>query len=112
MKLSYFSVTNYRSITVAHKIEVSGTTVLIGKNNEGKSNILRSLQVAMLILQRHAKFSGLKRSLRSSYEEKLYDWSRDFPVQLQSRKSGTQTVFKLDFSLDDNDIQEFKGEIG
>jgi putative ATP-dependent endonuclease of OLD family len=112
LKLSYFSVTNYRSITAAHKIKVSDATVLIGKNNEGKSNLLRSLEVAMTILQRHAKYSGLRRALRTSYDEGPYDWNRDFPVQLQNRKSGTQTVFKLNFSLDGNDVNEFKSEIG
>ena len=39
MKLVSFSVTNYRSITKAHKISLGQYTVLLGKNNEGKSNI-------------------------------------------------------------------------
>jgi len=42
MRLIRFSVLNYRSITTAHKIEMSNLTVLVGKNNEGKSNILRA----------------------------------------------------------------------
>lgn len=37
MRLIRFSVTNYRSITTAHKIQMSNMTVLVGKNNEGKS---------------------------------------------------------------------------
>ena len=51
MELVNFSVTNFRSITTAHKITISGTTILIGKNNEGKSNILKGLDIAMTILQ-------------------------------------------------------------
>lgn len=47
MELVNFSVTNFRSITKAHKVSVSDTTVLIGRNNEGKSNLLRALDVAM-----------------------------------------------------------------
>ena len=43
MKLSDFSVVNYRSITTARKIKTNNMTVLVGKNNEGKSNILRAL---------------------------------------------------------------------
>jgi putative ATP-dependent endonuclease of OLD family len=54
VRLVNFSVTNYRSITVAHKIGISDVTVLIGKNNEGKSNLLRALDVAMHLLQLHA----------------------------------------------------------
>lgn len=40
MKLASFSVSNFRSITTAHKIQTHNITVLVGKNNEGKSNIL------------------------------------------------------------------------
>ena len=51
MKLINFSITNFRSITKAHKINVGSTTILLGKNNEGKSNILKGLQIAMDILR-------------------------------------------------------------
>jgi len=45
MQLVNFSVTNYRSITKAHKINLQNITVLVGRNNEGKSNILMALNV-------------------------------------------------------------------
>lgn len=112
MKLFSFSVTNYRSITAAHKIVLSDTTVLIGKNNEGKSNILRSLQVAMLIFQQHAINSKLRRPSRMQLDDQPYDWKRDFPVQLQARKASNQTIFKLEFQLDEHEIAEFKTETG
>ena len=35
MKLSSFSVNNYRSITTAREIQTHNMTVLVGKNNEG-----------------------------------------------------------------------------
>ncbi len=47
MKLVEFSVTNFRSITKAHKINLQDMTVLVGKNNEGKSNLLTALNIAM-----------------------------------------------------------------
>ena len=34
MQLVNFSVTNYRSITKAHKINLQNITVLVGRNNE------------------------------------------------------------------------------
>jgi len=101
-----FSVSNFRSITSAHKINISKhTTVLIGKNNEGKSNLLKALQVAMELLQSF----GIRRFL---YHNRLYVWERDFPIQLQKRKGPTQTIFKIDFSLDSKEIEEFKKRIG
>ncbi len=51
MKLVEFSVTNYRSITVANKIKLHDCTVLVGKNNEGKSNLLNALNVAMMAVR-------------------------------------------------------------
>ncbi|APZ41884.1 ATP-dependent nuclease [Acidihalobacter ferrooxydans] len=112
MRLTNFSVTNFRSITSAHKVVVSDITVLIGKNNEGKSNLLKALQVAMDLLQMHARDerSVVRRPYRSSQE--TYFWSRDFPIQFQNRRSSTQTVFKMEFMLDQPEIEEFKKEIG
>lgn len=106
MKITAFSVSNFRSITSAHKINISEhSTVLIGKNNEGKSNLLKALQVAMELLQSF----GIRRSI---YHNRLYVWERDFPIQLQTRKRPTQTIFRIDFSLDSNEIEEFKKRIG
>lgn len=112
MQLTNFSVTNFRSITSAHKVMVSDTTVLIGKNNEGKSNLLRALQVAMELLQSHAlsERSSMRRPYRGAHES--YFWSRDFPIQFQNRRSSTQTIFKMEFFLDQAEIEEFKQEIG
>lgn len=112
MLLKQFSVTNYRSITSAHKIPIDETTVLIGKNNEGKSNILKSLQVAMSLLQEHANTNGKRTPRTLLSESKGYEWKRDFPIQFQDRKQNTQTIFKLEFSLDDNEVLEFRNEIG
>ncbi len=112
MKLVNFSATNYRSITTAHRIEFSNVTVLIGKNNEGKSNLLRALEAAMLLLRHHAaaEVGAIRRKYVSNTDE--YVWKRDFPVQLQSRKSVAQTIFKLEFMLDDAECAEFRQEIG
>lgn len=106
MRLLTFSVTNYRSITTAHKINIGDFTVLVGKNNEGKSNLLTALNVAMDILIRHAQIENKKISY--SRLSKIYDWERDFPIQLQHRKKGLESIFKLEFKLDDDELKEFQ----
>lgn len=112
MRLVTFSATNYRSITSAHRISFLDVTVLIGRNNEGKSNLLRALEAAMLLLQQHAQ-SALGRNRRTYLgESSPYLWARDFPVQLQERRSANQTILKLEFFLDDDECAEFKQEIG
>lgn len=115
MKLVDFSVTNFRSITKAHKVSLSATTVLIGKNNEGKSNLLKALDIAMSTLQQHAGsrrrrgfYLGLRRLRR---DETRFVWERDFPISLQERRSKTQTVFRLEFSLDEEEVELFKQEV-
>jgi predicted ATPase len=111
VQLVNFSATNYRSITAAHRIAFSNVTVLIGKNNEGKSNLLRALEAAMLLLQRHA-LSETTKFRRSLSSEELYVWKRDFPIQLQGRRGVNQTILKLEFLLNDAECLEFKQAIG
>ena len=99
MQLVNFSVTNYRSITKAHKINLQNITVLVGRNNEGKSNILMALNVAMETMMQHANHANV--------HERLYDWQRDFPVQLQQRKNNLDSVFRLNFRLNHDENTDF-----
>lgn len=113
MKLTKFSATNYRSITSAHRISFSNVTVLIGRNNEGKSNLLRALEVAMTILKQHS-LPAQSRTRRIYTADSAYLWQRDFPVQLQQRRPGpgTQTILRPEFLLDEEECLQFKEEIG
>jgi predicted ATP-dependent endonuclease of OLD family len=113
MNLVSFSVTNFRSITKAHKIPIQQMAVLIGKNNEGKSNLLKALNIAMTHLERFgentAKSLRLFNSSIDGYDR--YIWERDFPISLQSRTKNTESIFRLEFELNEAEIEEFKKEI-
>ena len=102
MKLIEFSVTNFRSITKAHKIELKDMTVLVGKNNEGKSNLLTALNVAMEAIIQHSDdaYHYDRRGLN-------FLWDRDFPISLQKRKNGLESIFSLHFRLEREEITEF-----
>lgn len=104
MKLVDFSVTNYRSITKAHKITLQDLTVLVGRNNEGKSNLLRALNVAMRAMIQHA-------NNQRDYE-RLYMWRIDFPIQYQGRKNNLESIFRLNFRLEGEENTEFIRETG
>jgi len=106
MKLVSFSVTNYRSIVAAHKLPISDTTILIGPNNEGKSNILNALTTAIGLIRVH------EGGLRGMYNRKLYDWGRDFPISLQESKPNGETIFRVNFLLDTTEITSFRTEVG
>ncbi len=117
MKLVSFSVENYRSITKARKIGVSDYTLLIGPNNEGKSNILRALALAMETLAgwtpRRVKgkdgivrLLGPPRTLLAGRE--AYNWDRDFPIPLQEKKPTGSSNITLEFELTQKEIDDFK----
>lgn len=107
MKLSSFSVINYRSITTARKIQTKNMTVLVGKNNEGKSNILRALTLAMDIMKMYASDP---RALRFSPRQlrNRYDWKRDYPLALQERNQNGCSSIDLDFELTSDEISDIR----
>lgn len=107
MKLIEFSVTNYRSITVAHKIKLHDFTVLVGMNNQGKSNLLNALNVAMTAMMAYGK-----KILGISKRSQVYEWERDFPIQYQERKKGLESIFKLIFKLNSEELEEFHSITG
>lgn len=111
MRLSSFSVVNYRSITTARKIQTNNMTVLVGKNNEGKSNILRALTLAMDVMKIYATDP---RSLRfsSRYLRGRYDWDRDYPLSLQARNPNGVSSIDLNFELTSNEIASIRNLTG
>lgn len=111
MKIVEFSVTNYRSITKAHKIKLDNLTVLVGKNNEGKSNILRALNVAMRAIIKYSDDEKEDNIFNNRYRREVYyDWERDFPIQFQRRKNHLESIFRLNFRLESNELEEFRNE--
>jgi putative ATP-dependent endonuclease of OLD family len=107
MQLAVFSVTNYRSISGTNNVPLGDFAVLIGKNNEGKSNILRALAISMKILTAHGTPA---RGIRARDTDQ-FSWKRDFPIALQDRKRNFESKFRLEFSLDTSEVEEFKETI-
>lgn len=121
MKLVSFSVENFRSITTARKIPLSSYSLLVGANNEGKSNILHALAIGMDALitwnyyrrtsdGRHVRL-GVPLSLLSRAQIE-YNWNTDFPISKQAKANeNSKTNITLEFSLDTEEINAFKEEI-
>lgn len=124
MQLESFSVSKFRSITASTKISLTNKTTIIGKNNEGKSNLIKALNVAMSILQdiriykRRASLRRrplprpINRRRRYNRYEDFYRWDRDFPVQFQSRTNYLDSIFTLEFKLTTEELIDFKRETG
>jgi putative ATP-dependent endonuclease of OLD family len=111
MKLLSFSAQNYRSITKA-SLTLQDMTILIGPNNEGKSNILRALVLALAILSARRPQVIRGRLLLPSSVARDYVWERDYPVNLQEAKPYGESVFQLEFELTAKDIRDFKKSVG
>lgn len=105
MQLTYISIQYYRSITDAYKLDLSDLTVLLGKNNMGKTNIIRAINLGMEILK---NMSVLHR--RKKVTKQLYDWHEDFPISLQNIKRirNKNTSIRMDFTLTDSETIEFQ----
>ena len=112
MKLSDFSVVNYRSITTARKIKTNNMTVLVGKNNEGKSNILRALTLAMGIMKIYSKDPRSLQIAVRPYLKNHYSWEKDYPISLQEKNPNGWSSIDLNFELDEQDILAIRSMTG
>jgi len=111
MKLTYFSIYDYRSISKAELRNLQTATVLIGPNNEGKSNVLQGLN-ACLSLLRSARLVITREKLQLRYEREIFDWSVDYPVPKQPNNKTGESVFELRFQLSEAEKGAFQGAIG
>ena len=111
MKLASFSVNNYRSITKAHKIQMHDLTVLVGKNNEGKSNILRALALAMDAMRIYIEYPRAL-NINTRYPRINYSWEMDYPISLQERNPNGYSSVDLLFDLSDQEISEIRSITG
>ena len=92
MKINSISIANYRSITTVKELPLSDYSVILGKNNEGKTNILSAIKLAIVslkikaamlddtMLRKTAFFSEWRRE-----KDSLYQYERDYPMSLQAR---------------------------
>ena len=117
MQLVAFSARHYRSIVDAYKLPVGNYTVLVGPNNEGKSNIVKAIALSLTFLTK-GRLNRISRSIRArhlmpgSEFDFDYDWVRDFPVTLQQRYPTGRSEFTLEFELTEQDFQEFAKQVG
>ena len=112
MKLVGFSAKNYRSISTAYKLPLTDYTVIVGPNNEGKSNILKALGLALTLLT-SGKYTRFRRTISTSHSNRAierfdYEWERDFPINLQSIDLIGRSEFTCEFQLTENEFEEFK----
>lgn len=95
-------------------------SVMIGANNEGKTNILHALKLGMNVIESFKDVVVKDRlgRIRSTNEGLLrksnnYDWYRDFPVSKQNIKNKElETEITFEFLLNKEEIENFYKETG
>ncbi|AMT70087.1 ATP-dependent nuclease [Mycobacteroides immunogenum] len=115
MKISGIAIQKYRSIKRSPRLDLGDLTVLIGPNNEGKSNVLRALAVSMRIIRTYGFPSGNARAARAATRplpRSLYDWSDDFPKDLQEKTPDGNSIIDLWFDLDPEEQTQFYARVG
>jgi putative ATP-dependent endonuclease of OLD family len=109
MKLKEFEIDSYRSIKHA-KLEVQGSSaVLIGPNNEGKSNVLHALNACLTALSSaEARRVTASESIRLRIPRGVYDWAVDFPIKRQASSQKGISKFRLSFQLSEKERADFE----
>jgi len=112
LKLTGISIQKYRSIKRTPRLNLGNLTVLVGPNNEGKSNVLRALAVSMGLLRRYGYQGTGRATTKLRLYPQEYDWVEDFPKDLQSKTPDGNTIVDLWFELDDAEQADFQRLIG
>ncbi len=115
MQIVEFSLQRYRSIDRTERLRLGDLTILIGPNNEGKSNILQGLVTGMrLLASTHDRpIPGRRPPTLTRYRvpRSDYEWERDFPIRLQATKPQGTTIFDFVFKLSPEEVIAFKSEV-
>ncbi|MBQ7250449.1 MAG: AAA family ATPase [Bacilli bacterium] len=109
MKLVEFSITNYRSISGKVTLKLSDYTVLIGKNNQGKTNILKAIHLYFSLLRSRTyliPFGHLAESMFSCG----FSFERDYPRAATHKDK--QVTLCASFSFNEDDIRAIKTKTG
>ncbi|MBX3004593.1 MAG: AAA family ATPase [Anaerolineales bacterium] len=95
MKLAKAHITNFRSIVDSDPIEVEDrVTVLIGKNEQGKTTFLKALE-----------------SFNTAYSYKASDLPNHLRPQLANQDAKSIPIIVLTFGLDQDDLKSIEGDL-
>lgn len=95
MRLTEIRVRNYRTVGGEQTLRIPSGTTLVGPNNSGKTNLLRSIQLF---------FTGYDNTL-------AYDRATDLTFGAGSQKTSLVATFEFDGHERDHDVQELLDEL-
>ena len=102
MLLKEFTVKNFRNIIKTSKLLLQNYTLLIGGNNQGKTNYLKAINTA---------FNIIKNQGNISYNSDI-SFDDDYPISKKDDSTLEPMVFELSFLLSKEEIDELKQKTG
>lgn len=90
MKLKSFRIRKFKNIIDSGTVDVGNLTVLVGKNEAGKTSLLRALH----------KFNP--------FEPEPYSMEREWPRGHRRERSDAQVVCEARFELDDKELEDLR----
>lgn len=111
MKLTFFSIKDYRSIAKAKLENLQNAAILIGPNNEGKSNVLQGLNTCLTLL-RSPDLRKIDGKVKLIYDRDSFNWATDYPISKQLTKLEGESIFQLHFELSDVEKAAFRSVTG
>ena len=115
MRLESIQIEKFRSISKTQSLSLdSEMTVILGPNNEGKSNLLRAVVLAIECLRFVRSNYSMPTKQGDIYRipSEVYDWDSDFPHALKSSEPDGATVLNLSFSLTGDEQMIFQDQCG
>jgi len=104
MKLTTFHVRDYKSTRDSNPIEVGDVTCLVGKNESGKTSLLKALYKLSPIIPEHGKYDVVDEYPRADVE--------DYRQAIEAGQRKHATVVTATYKLDDSEIEAIENEFG
>jgi energy-coupling factor transporter ATP-binding protein EcfA2 len=104
MKLSRFEVTDFQCVRASNPVRIGDLTCLIGKNEAGKTALLRALYKLNPVIESDSAYDVVDDFPRSGVEEYEFEISRG--------ERQPATVSRAEFQLDDDELGAISDDFG
>jgi hypothetical protein len=104
MKLTQFHVREYKSIEDSNPIPTRDITCLVGKNESGKTSLLKALYKLNPIIPEHGKYDVTDEYPRAEVE--------DYRQAIEAKDRAPATVVEATFQLEDDEIAAIEKAFG
>ena len=104
MKLIAFHVRDYKSTRDSNPIEVGDVTCLVGKNESGKTSLLKALYKLNPIILEHGKYDVVDEYPRADVE--------DYRQAIEAGQRKHATVVTATFEVDDSEVEAIENVFG